>query len=106
MLKCSSERWVCAPQSLSAGTSTPPRLSISFRMSLVMLFFPNVVSHAFDLLENHVEPRRKDRAPSALEVDPEPLCSLLCSMRALSAGYKRPALPYDRLCKSALLNAG
>src|SRR5215813_13402590 len=29
MLKCSSERWVCAPHSLSAGTSTTPRLSIS-----------------------------------------------------------------------------
>src|SRR5260370_41672490 len=33
MLKCSIERWVCAPQSLSAGTSTAPRLSVSFRMS-------------------------------------------------------------------------
>src|SRR5215469_8625935 len=33
MLKCSSERWVCAPQSLSAGTSTTPRLSVSLLMS-------------------------------------------------------------------------
>src|SRR4029450_7751960 len=33
MLKCSSERWVCAPHSLSAGTSTTPRLSLSFRVS-------------------------------------------------------------------------
>src|SRR5215472_2061901 len=33
MLKCSSERWVCAPQSLSAGTSTTPRLSVSFLIS-------------------------------------------------------------------------
>src|SRR5262249_383113 len=35
MLKCSSERWVCAPQSLSAGTSTSPRLSVSLRMSVI-----------------------------------------------------------------------
>ena len=28
MLKCSSERWVCAPHSLSAGTLTRPRLSV------------------------------------------------------------------------------
>src|SRR5262249_46978175 len=33
MLKCLSERWVCAPHSLSAGTSTTPRLSLSFRVS-------------------------------------------------------------------------
>src|SRR3984957_127713 len=31
MLKCSSERCVCAPQSLSAGTSTTPMLSVSLR---------------------------------------------------------------------------
>src|SRR5919197_1092729 len=37
MLKCSSERWVCAPHSLSAGTSTTPRLSLSFRMSAMGL---------------------------------------------------------------------
>src|SRR5260370_40643443 len=35
MLKCSSDRWVCAPQSLSAGTLTSPRLSISLRMLLI-----------------------------------------------------------------------
>src|ERR1700722_4539668 len=39
MLKCSSERWVCAPQSLSAGTSTMPRLSVSFRMFAMGLSF-------------------------------------------------------------------
>src|ERR1700723_3480202 len=33
MLKCSSERCVCAPQSLSAGTGTSPRESFSMRMS-------------------------------------------------------------------------
>src|SRR5271170_5896709 len=32
MLKCSSERWVCAPHSLSAGTLTMPRLSLSCLM--------------------------------------------------------------------------
>src|ERR1700747_3464318 len=31
MLKCSSERWGCAPQSLSLGTPTSPRLSVSLR---------------------------------------------------------------------------
>src|SRR5215472_455020 len=33
MLKCSMERWVCAPHSLSEVTSTTPRLSVSFLMS-------------------------------------------------------------------------
>src|SRR5271155_2723736 len=52
MLKCSSERWVCAPQSLSAGTSTTPRLSVSLRtvcavissiaVVLTISSFPNV----------------------------------------------------------------
>ena len=35
MLKCSSERWVCAPHSLSAGTSTSPRLSVSLLMAII-----------------------------------------------------------------------
>src|SRR5262245_48757977 len=35
MLKCSNERWVCAPHSLSAGTSTTPRLSLSFLKSVM-----------------------------------------------------------------------
>src|SRR5215467_11404489 len=35
MLKCSSERWVWAPHSLSAGTSTTPRLSLSFLMLVI-----------------------------------------------------------------------
>src|SRR5216683_1851212 len=34
MLKCSSDRCVCAPHSLSAGTFTSPRLSVSLRMSV------------------------------------------------------------------------
>src|SRR5271167_1799946 len=37
MLKCSSERCVCAPHSLSAGTSTTPRLSVSLRTSGIAL---------------------------------------------------------------------
>src|SRR6266851_4622361 len=36
MLKCSSERWVCAPHSLSSGTSTTPRLSVSLRISVMV----------------------------------------------------------------------
>src|SRR5579863_8084676 len=36
ILKCSSERCVCAPQSLSAGTSTSPRLSVSLRVSVIL----------------------------------------------------------------------
>src|SRR6266478_617119 len=35
MLKCSSERCVWAPQSLSAGTSTSPRLSNSLRTAVM-----------------------------------------------------------------------
>src|SRR5208283_4009145 len=34
MLKCSSERWICAPHNLSAGTSTSPRVFASFRTSI------------------------------------------------------------------------
>src|SRR5947209_4896910 len=37
MLKCSSERCVCAPQSFSAGTSTTPILSVSLRTSVIAL---------------------------------------------------------------------
>src|ERR1700733_3938123 len=42
MLKCSSDRCVCAPQSLSLGTSTSPRLSVSFRMSCC--FFNSMIA--------------------------------------------------------------
>src|SRR5690349_18080592 len=35
MLKCSSERWVWAPQSLSPATSTVPRLSVSLLTSVM-----------------------------------------------------------------------
>src|SRR5215469_1248251 len=35
MLKCSSERCVCAPHSLSAATSTTPRLSVSCRVLVI-----------------------------------------------------------------------
>src|SRR5208282_211217 len=42
MLKCSSERWVWAPQSLSAGTSTSPRLSVSLRMSVMSILLSSV----------------------------------------------------------------
>src|SRR2546422_2945640 len=40
MLKCSSERCVCAPQSLSTGTSTTPRLSVSLRDSVIWTGLP------------------------------------------------------------------
>src|SRR5258708_33528184 len=39
MLKCSSDRWVCAPHSLSAGTLTSPRLSVSLRTSATRHLF-------------------------------------------------------------------
>src|ERR1700688_2970095 len=35
MLKCCSDRWVCGPHSLSAETSTAPRLSNSVRTSVI-----------------------------------------------------------------------
>src|ERR1700757_1112064 len=34
MLKCSSDRCVCAPHSLLLGTSTSPRLSVSLRIPI------------------------------------------------------------------------
>src|SRR6266436_3772792 len=48
MLKCSSERCVCAPQSLSAGTFTSPRLSLSFRISAIffLLLFQELLQNA------------------------------------------------------------
>src|ERR1700722_11342339 len=45
MLKCSSERWVCAPQSFSAGTSTTPRLSVSCRVPDIAVSSFNARSH-------------------------------------------------------------
>src|SRR6202007_1889344 len=45
MLKCSSERWVCAPHSLSAGTSTTPRLSVSCRVPDIAASSFNARSH-------------------------------------------------------------
>ncbi len=32
ILKCCSERWVCAPHSRSAGTSMGPKVSFSIRV--------------------------------------------------------------------------
>src|SRR5713101_102112 len=48
MLKCSSERCVCAPQSLSAGTFTSPRLSVSLRISVILflLLFHELLQNA------------------------------------------------------------
>src|SRR5208282_6879918 len=46
MLKYLSERWVCAPHSLSAGTSTTPRLSLSFLMSAIAFLLGSI----FDLV--------------------------------------------------------
>src|SRR5260370_32060826 len=45
ILKCSSERWVWAPQSLSAGTFTSPRLSVSLRMSVILFFLSPAGQH-------------------------------------------------------------
>src|SRR5262245_60091847 len=39
MLKCSSERCVCAPHSLSAATLTSPRLSVSLRKVPLLAVF-------------------------------------------------------------------
>src|SRR5262249_23130310 len=54
MLKCSSERCVCAPHSLSAATSTTPRLSVSFRvLAMWSLLRPAVAAWmpcGFDLI--------------------------------------------------------
>src|SRR3984957_5762524 len=61
MLKCSSERWVCAPQSLSAGTSTTPRLSVSFLM-LAMCELSYVRSCRAGALQRQV-PLQADRPP-------------------------------------------
>src|SRR5262245_45932072 len=42
LLQCSDERWVLAPKSLSAGTSTLPRLSVSLLiLVMVVSFLPN-----------------------------------------------------------------
>ena len=48
MLKCSSERCVCAPHSLSAATSTTPRLSVSFRVSAIGISPGRVFESAFE----------------------------------------------------------
>src|SRR4029077_4080998 len=44
MLKCSSERWVCAPHSLSLCTSTSPRLSVSLRIPITEILLIAVIA--------------------------------------------------------------
>src|ERR1700741_934770 len=48
MLKCSSERWVCAPHSFSAGTSTSPRLSVSLRIAAISFLLSSRTRRSFD----------------------------------------------------------
>src|SRR5215467_1243880 len=62
MLKCSSERCVWAPQSLSAGTSTTPRLSVSFRVA--------VMSSLLGLISPRPEHRHHDDRGIAMLDDP------------------------------------
>src|SRR5271154_5667076 len=57
MLKCSSDRCVCAPQSLSLGTSTSPRLSVSFRMSLFICSLLRKGRRQERPTQSHAEPK-------------------------------------------------
>src|SRR5262245_34521431 len=59
MLKCSSERCVCAPQSFSAGTSTSPRLSVSLRMSVMVHLLLDYSMRQCDTFD---QPRMASRA--------------------------------------------
>ena len=56
MLKCSSERCVCAPHSLSLGTSTLPRLSVSVRMPItgasIVILMAFVVLYEFGVSDS------------------------------------------------------
>src|SRR5579864_4303490 len=44
MLKCSSDRCVCAPHSLVLGTSTSPRLSVSLRTPITATLLIALIS--------------------------------------------------------------
>jgi hypothetical protein len=63
VLKCSSERCVCAPQSLPAGTLTSPRLSMSLQMSLTM----SPTSPEQPLFSDACEMARVGRRPQVLQ---------------------------------------
>src|ERR1700686_3783572 len=47
MLKCSSDRCVCAPHSLLLGTSTSPRLSVSLRTPIIFTLLIALITFSF-----------------------------------------------------------
>src|ERR1700756_2685385 len=66
MLKCPSERCVCAPHSLSAGTRTSPKLSVSTRYWTIDILRPVAFSSTGSLRSQHhrnqnIGPRQQDR---------------------------------------------
>src|ERR1700722_1412154 len=73
MLKCSSERWVCAPQSLSEGTSTTPRLSVSFLMSVIGL----LLWSGFQIPKDRIDRSAGFACASGLEQEPGAPLSLI-----------------------------
>src|SRR5689334_8055556 len=69
MLKCSSERWVWAPHSLSAGTLTSPRLSVSLRTSATEHLFCYRRDSSTTSVVRPRPSQRLDRAMMLLVVD-------------------------------------
>src|ERR1700686_1398465 len=49
MLKCSSDRCVCAPHSLLLGTSTSPRLSVCLRTPITFTLLIALITFSFSV---------------------------------------------------------
>src|SRR5271156_5060003 len=65
MVKCSSERWVCAPHSLSAGTGTSPRESCSILISV--LFMASLGALTMPLCFDNRKHRRNVHQPDSFD---------------------------------------
>src|SRR5258708_16475520 len=122
MLKCSSDRWVCAPHSLSAGTFTSPRLSVSLRTSAtahLTLICGTLCSSSSPplggeeherLLVRRPGTQRLDGSVTFLVVETPPLAGfgrlrLLARHRRAGGGAGQRPQAIERLLAAALLAA-
>src|SRR2546423_5396344 len=103
MLKCSSERCVCAPHSLSAGTSTTPILSVSLRTSVISAALPHLLPR-IDLRHGNIEAVQGDGYHAIQPDEVDELCgSLLAECRyRLSIGQLRQDAARDEGCSNII----
>src|SRR5216684_2237731 len=109
MLKCSSERWVCAPHNLSAGTLTSPRLSVSLRTSATAHLMLICRDTSRLVVRRHAA-KRLQRAVPLLVVEPLALAGLrrpglLARHRRAGGGADQRDQTLERFLAVALLAA-